>query len=271
MKFYRFYRVASIFLLFLMVDTAFAISIVSTKSVYEPAGTRYYFTVSNWGPNEYICSTVSRSKCTVLIVGAPAPGEHSSWIDTPYRYEIQPSSSPELVLYRLREKGFSIPLHGSFVVPRWTYVPSTFCISLAYSEVSNTIGGAYNLYGPCARVVKPALKCDVGGNKTIVHDNVSERAIDGNEAVTNLQLSCTGASSVIIYASRESDSRVNLRADGSLYSKLTIEGKPAAQGASIKVQEGVSTPVLVKSTLFSKGTVEPGEFSGSIVLRISPP
>ncbi|MFO3672680.1 hypothetical protein ACKWMZ_05875 [Pseudomonas protegens] len=272
LKFYRFYRVASVFLLFLMVDTAFAISIVATKSVYEPAGTRYYFTVSDWRPDETICSTMSMTSCIVKIIGAPAPGDYYSWIDTPYRYEgIRPSWSSALVLQQLREKGFSIPFHGSFLVPRWTYVPSTFCISIAYAEISQTSGGMYGFYGPCVRVAKPALKCDVAGNKTIVHENVSERAIDGNEAVTKLQLSCTGASSVVIYASRESDSRVNLRADGSLYSKLTIEGKAAADGVSIKVQEGVAAPVSIKSTLFSRGTVEPGEFSGSIVLRISPP
>ncbi|MFJ7141292.1 MAG: hypothetical protein ACN6P5_19870 [Pseudomonas protegens] len=219
-----------------------------------------------------MCTNTAMTHCGVMIVGARGPGAIGYWIDTPYYYSnMKTSSSPANILAQMKDKGFSMPFHGSFVVPTGTPVSSTLCISFAYAETAANIGGAFNLYGPCARVVKPTLQCDIGGNTMINHGSVNDMAIDGNEAGATLRVSCTGVSSVIVSASKESASGIKLRTDGSLYSKLTIDGKSAADGVSIKVEEGFSTPIFVKSTLFSKGAVEPGKFSGSTVLTISPP
>lgn len=267
---YRLYRGIVVLLCFISSE-AYAITIVSTKSQHESGGVRYYFTVSDWRANETICTNMVMVSCSITIVGARGPGNVFNWVNSTYHYGSLTPSSPSNILSQMKAKGFSIPLYGSLLVPKGTSVSNEFCISFAFAEVTGTIGGGYNLYGPCARTAKPTLQCDIGGNSIINHGAVNEMAIDGNGAGTTLRLSCTGVSSVIVSASKGSASGIKLRTDGSLYSKLTIDGKSAADGVSIKVEEGLSTPVLVKSTLFSKGTVEPGEFSGSTVLTISLP
>lgn len=150
-------------------------------------------------------------------------------------------------------------------------ISDTFCIRFTEGYSYHGSGGLVGPIGPCAPVKKPPLQCEIRGNTTINHENVSDAAINGNEATVTLQLTCTGVSSVIASASKENTSGVKLRADGSLYSKLTIDGKALANGVPIKVEEGMPTPIFIKSTLSSNGTVQPGPFSGSTVLAISPP
>ncbi len=176
-------------------------------------------------------------------------------------------AGPLMRLEQMKKSGFSIPFHGSLFVPSSTAIPGNFCISFAQGYQWNGIGGAVSPIGPCAQVLKPAMQCEIKGNTNINHGNVSDAAIDGNEAATTLQLTCTGVSSVIAKLS----SAVNLRADRNLYSELTVGGKSAQGGVEVFMEKDLPRPVVVKSTLFSNGTVEPGAFSGSTVLTIAPP
>jgi hypothetical protein len=265
------YWAALLFLLCFVVNAAHAISIEFNKSQYEPGGARYYFTVTSWeGGGHSVCSDTTATECILYLVGAQAPGDYQAMVFSTHRwYEIRPSTSMTTVRNQMR--GFSIPFKGDLFVPKEKRVSDSFCISFAQGFRYVGAGGLIAPVGPCAKVIKPALQCEIKGNTTINHNNVSDAAIDGNEAAVTLQLTCTGTSSVIASASKESASGVKLRADGSLYSKLTIDGKAPANGVPIKVEEGMPTPIFIKSTLTSNGTVEPGPFSGSTVLTISPP
>jgi len=269
----KFYWPAFLYLLWFVTKTANAVSIEFTGSRYEFGGVRYYFTVTAWeGGGHSFCNDMTAAECHLSLVGAQAPGQY--WglvISTHYWSGIKPSTSMAYVLDQMQRRGFSIPFKGSLFVPKDNKTSDSFCISFAQGYSYSSSGGVVAPVGPCVRVIKPALQCDIKGNTIINHRDVSEVAIDGSEASTTLQLTCSGVSSVIASANKGGSSEIKLRADGSLYSKLTIDGKPAGDGVSINVEEGLSTPVLVKSTLFSKGTVEPGEFSGSTVLTISPP
>ncbi|MNP46035.1 hypothetical protein D3C76_1400060 [compost metagenome] len=168
---------------------------------------------------------------------------------------------------RRQMSGFSIPFQGSLFVPKDSKVSDSFCITFAQGYSYSGAGGVVVPVGTCAQVIKPTMQCEIKGNTNINHGNVSDAAIDGNEAATTLQLTCTGESSVIAKLS----SAVNLRADRSLYSKLTVGGKSAQGGVEVFMEKDLPRPVVVKSTLFSSGTVEPGAFSGSTVLTIAPP
>jgi hypothetical protein len=264
------YWAALFFLLCFVVNAAHAISIEFNKSQYEPGGARYYFTVTSWeGGGHYVCNDMSASSCTLYLVGAQGPGDAYAMVFSTYGWEVKPGAS--MTYIRNQMKGFSIPFQGDLFVPKGSRVSDNFCISFASGYRWTGVGGAVVPVGPCAKVTKPALQCEIKGNTTINHNNVSDAAIDGNEAAVTLQLTCTGTSSVIASASKENTSGVKLRADGSLYSKLTIDGKAPASGVPIKVEEGMPTPIFIKSTLNSNGTVEPGPFSGSTVLTISPP
>ncbi|MHC2144552.1 MrpH family fimbial adhesin [Pseudomonas sp. 210_17 TE3656] len=265
------YWTALLFLLCFVVNAAHAISIEFNKSQYEPGGARYYFTVTSWeGGGDSACSDTTAVSCSLYLVGAQGPGDYMAMVlSTHSWYDIRPNTSMTAVRNQMR--GFSIPFQGSLFVPKDRRVSDSFCISFAQGFSYVGAGGLVAPFGPCAKVIKPALQCEIKGNATINHNNVSDAAIDGNEAAVTLQLTCTGVSSVIASASKENPSGVKLRADGSLYSKLTIDGKAPANGVPIKVEEGIPTPIFIKSTLSSNGTVEPGPFSGSTVLTISPP
>lgn len=267
---YRTNRAVLLFLLCLVTNVAHAISIKSTRSVYESDGIRYYFTVTNWGLNGVkVCDDMTATTCNLRIAGAQSPGDPAYMVDSKYFWPVKPSASMSEVLRQM--KGFSIPFEGSLFVPKYTTVSNRFCITFAQGYSYPGMGGMVVPVGPCAPVIKPVLKCEVAGDTTINHRNVSDAAIDGNEAGATLQLTCTGTTKVIVSAGRESFAGINLRADGSLYSKLTIGDKSAAIGVSVNVNDGLPTPVTIKSTLYTKGTVEPGAFSGSTVVTISPP
>ncbi|MHC2144083.1 MrpH family fimbial adhesin [Pseudomonas sp. 210_17 TE3656] len=264
------YWTALLFLLCFVVNAAHAISIEFNKSQYEPGGARYFFTVNSWeGGGHRVCTDMTASSCGIYLVGAQGPGDPYAMVLSTYNWEVKPKTS--MTDIRNQMKGFSIPFQGSLFVPKDSRVSDNFCISFAHGYRWPGVGGAIGPVGPCAKVTKPALQCEIKGNTTIDHNNVSDAAIDGNEASVTLQLTCTGTSSVIASASKENTSGVKLRADGSLYSKLTIDGKAPANGVPVKVEEGLPTPIFIKSTLSSNGTVEPGPFSGSTVLTISPP
>ena len=264
------YWAALLFLLCLVGSAAHAVTIQSTRSQYEVGGVRYYFTVTSWeGNGDSFCNDMQAVTCALYLVGAQRPGEYQSMVLGTNNWRIKPSTSMTTV--RNQMSGFSIPFESSLFVPKEKKISDSFCISFAQGYSYAGSGGVIAPVGPCAPVIKPALKCEIKGNTTIDHNNVSDAAIDGNEAAVTLQLTCTGVSSVIASASKENPSGVKLRADGSLYSKLTIDGKTPANGVPIKVEEGLPTPIYIKSTLSSNGTVEPGPFSGSTVLTISPP
>lgn len=266
---YRLFGAVFLFLVCLVANTADAVSIKSTGSRYEPGGVRYFFTVTGWLGGDSFCSDTRAVTCSLSLVGAQAPDNYYYMVSSQYYWKIKPSTNMTVVINQM--SGFSIPFNGSLFVPKDSRVSNSFCITFAQGYSYPNSGGVIAPVGPCAPVIKPALKCEIKGDTTINHGDVSDAAIEGKASAITLQLACTGTSSVIATASNESPSGIKLRADGSLYSKLTIAGKAAADGVSIKVEEGSPTPISIKSTLFTKGTVEPGEFSGSTVLTISPP
>jgi hypothetical protein len=260
------YWAALFFLLCFVVNAAHAISIEFNKSQYEPGGARYYFTVTSWvGGGHYVCNDMSASSCVLYLVGAQGRGDPYALVFSTYKWEVRPSTSMTDIRNQMR--GFSIPFRGSLFVPKDGRVSDNFCISFASGYRWTGMGGGVGPVGPCAKVTKPALQCEIKGNTTINHGNVSDAAIDSNSAAITIQWACTGMSSVIAKLS----SAVNLRADRSLYSKLRIEGKNAEGGVEVFMEEGVPRPITITSTLFSNGIVEPGPFSGSTVLTISPP
>lgn len=268
-KRWRFYWAALIFLLCSVTGAAHAVLIETTGARYESGGVRYYFTVTSWeeGGGSF-CADMSAANCTLGIYGLQKPNYYAGMVPSTHRWRITPTTSMESVLSQM---GVTIPFEGSVLVPKNKAISDSFCISFTqgYSYVGS--GGIITPVGPCAAVKKPALQCAIEGNTRISHGNISDANVDGEEAAVTLQLTCSGASSVT--ASVSNASGVKLRADGSLYSKITIEDKDPAAGVGvpIQVQQGVPTPISVKSTLFTNGTVEPGYFYGSTVLTISPP
>ncbi|MGF6593711.1 hypothetical protein [Pseudomonas sp. 2835] len=254
-----------------------AFNITSTDSRYELNGVRYYFIVSNWTTADQTAGPCSKPgpEWSICIIGLTA-NRSASYYDGVGTYaewriplENQRQSMGQ-ILTALQKKGFSIPLSGSILVP-FSDNSNNICISFTYSVVGAHVGGAINLFGPCARVIAPALQCEITGDTTVNHRELPDNKVDGAKASTQLAIKCRGATSVTVSASRTDSSGVQLTSDGSLYSKITVNGKDATTGINVAISNGQATPLNIESTLAAHGTVTPGAFSGSTVITISPP
>lgn len=105
----------------------------------------------------------------------------------------------------------------------------------------------------------------------IDHKTLEDNAFEGATASTQLGVQCHGPSSVTVSTARTDAYGVQLRNDGSLYSKITVNGKDATAGINVPITQGLTTPLTITSTLIKRGNVTPGQFSGSTVVTISPP
>lgn len=270
-------RYATALLLSCTMFQAHAINIAQTKSQYEPGGVRYEFTVTEWEPssssimNPCTSYNIKNTICTVYLVSYRAPGQgiasiaYAGW-DT----QLGGDESWGGLLSKLNQKGFHIPFSGSLLVDTQDITP-TLCISFAYAQSGPSVAGFVLPFGPCVPVNPPALQCDITGDSVIDHKSLMDNAVDGATASVQLNLQCKGATSVTIATPKADASGVRLREDGSLYSRILVNGKSATGGVSISTKEGLTSPFTVTSVLVAAGNVTPGKFHGSTVLTVSPP
>ncbi|MGY1449362.1 MrpH family fimbial adhesin [Pseudomonas chlororaphis] len=251
------------------------IVITTTKSEYVPGGVRYYFVVNSWGDDwiPSLCSTndpaytVCDVRLTARIISSYnfTVGRYNTW-------SVPPRSNSDMgeLLKDLESKGFRIPLSGSIFVSS-KYAPSELCIGFDAVKVGPNIGGAPSRLGPCPRVAVPSLQCDITGYAVIDHKSLMDNAVDGATASTQVYVQCHGPASLSVSTSRTDSYGIRLKSDGSLYSKITVNGKDATAGINVPITQDQPTPLTITSTLVKRGNVTPGQFSGSTIVTISPP
>lgn len=252
-----------------------AFSINATKSNYESGGVRYNFVVSNWTSNDNSpspCSSddISLTSCSIRLTANRGDRIVES-SGTKYLWEVpvrQRSSMGEL-LSDLQNKGFRVPFDGSLLIPHASS-GNDLCISFFVARTGSH-GAVYGPFGPCTPVSTPPLQCELEGNTTIEHGNLPDNKLNGAKALTLLELRCKGPSNVTVSASRTNYLGVQLRSDGSLYSKITVNGKDATDGITFPVEYDWPRLLNITSTLSTQGTVAPGTFSGSTIITLSPP
>ncbi|WP_157687027.1 MrpH family fimbial adhesin [Pseudomonas alkylphenolica] len=258
---------------------AHAIIITTTESQYEPGGVRYHFTVSGWSsgaagmPSPCVSDDYRKTICNISISAYKGAGSSAAVgsYDTTWHVPVRRGSeSMTNLLWDMEREGFRIPHSGSILVPN-NSVKDAVCIAFGRSTTGPNLGGAVDPFGPCTRVVAPRLMCEIKGDNNINHKNLPDNALDRAQASTQLSLQCRGPASVTVSASRTNTFGVRLRDDGSLYSKITVNGKDATAGVNVAVADGRNTPLDITSTLSTRGTVTPGPFSGSTVITVSPP
>lgn len=270
----KFYRIALRSTLLAVLSCAAmaqaqAFTITSTGSQYESRGIRYFFEVTNWSPTDPSpspCETANPEKiiCRVELSGISSGHQVGSF----HQWEVPtyPKSNLGTLLVDLQRKGFQAK--NSVLV----YSANTsICIGF---HAGVTSGGGIQMtpFGPCTPVKAPALQCDIQGDTTIDHKSLPDNALDGAKASLRLNVQCKGGpASLIVSASRSNSNGVQLRSDGSLYSKITVNNKDATQGINVQVSDGTTAMLNITSTLSTHGTVEPGSFSGSTVVTVSPP
>lgn len=250
--------------------------IVSTSSRYEGAAVRYYFEVENWtvtdrDRNPCVSTDSAVSRCVLYLSIRHPPSRYTAYYA---RWEIpirRSSTGSGELLSDLQKLGVTMPITGSILVPQ-SYPSNELCFGFVWAHIGPNLGGAHNDWGSwCNRVVAPPLSCSITGNSTITHTPVSDREVNMSTASTVLNVQCSGPSSVTVTASRPDSRGVPLRGDGSLFSKITVNGADATSGVNVGLPDGRNGSLNIVSKLSSSGTVTPGPFSGSTVITVSPP
>ncbi|SFB39385.1 hypothetical protein SAMN05216248_105164 [Pseudomonas simiae] len=253
------------------------ISITTTKSEYVPGGVRYYFEVTGWDTSNTrspCSSSVSWdekvTRCMIQLnarYNTNAVGSYASWTVPYYNNE---KASMLTLLQDLTKQGFRLPLSGSIFVDSKKVSPD-ICIGFAYLITNANNNYFPGTMGTCYKVAAPSLQCDFTGNSVIDHMRLVDNAVEGATASTQVDVQCKGASTLIVSTSQTDAYGVRLNKDGSLYSKITVNGKDATTGITVPITQGQSAPLTITSTLVKRGDIQPGEFSGSTVITISPP
>ncbi|TLG91673.1 hypothetical protein FEM54_12035 [Pseudomonas edaphica] len=257
-----------------------AFNITSVETRYVPGGILHNFQVNNWSmtdPSPSPCEDLyatKNGKCRVTLAVRRSGGNANLLyvLGKPYIWTVpsRRKSSMGAFLLDLMVQGFDMPFNGSVLDPESVYTDET-CIGFVASPYEPGTIGAGSFFGHCQRVKPPMVQCEVNGNTTIDHKSLPDNALDGATASLQLNVQCKGQASVTVSASRSNSYGVQLRSDGSLYSKITLNGKDATNGINVPVAAGQPSPLNVTSTLSTRGTVTPGSFSGSTVITVSPP
>ncbi|CAI0883108.1 MrpH family fimbial adhesin [Serratia entomophila] len=121
---------------------------------------------------------------------------------------------------------------------------------------------------PMPKPPEPPVSCYVGQGIYLQHGSLADSEVPGNRANATAYVYCTGNAKVRVraLASVGSDNyMVNLRADGSLKSLLTVNNVVGNGGVVLDVPGGSTKEVMFSSSLVTSGTPAPGGFSGSAV------
>lgn len=141
---------------------------------------------------------------------------------------------------------------------------NTFCFNAASLSSGND---AINLV--CAiRAVPETAGCDIQESQiSIDHGALSANALNGHTATGELTVRCDGNGSAMLMAANPNP-KLLLAPDGSLFTTLTVGGKPLVQGVVVNAGPG-GGKVTLTSTLGTAGSPGAGQFSGSAVVVLS--
>ncbi|KYQ98600.1 hypothetical protein AWY96_08735 [Serratia plymuthica] len=141
------------------------------------------------------------------------------------------------------------------------------CIYFGYVKGS---GGFGRFPGQsCHQVsIDPAQCYFDTGSASINYGVVSADRVNGQIAQTVIHASCTQDIRVKVISAQASGSMVNLRPDGRLNAKITINDAPMSDGYTFTATPA-GTALNIKSELIASGEIPPGDFYGNAVVVIT--
>ncbi len=164
---------------------------------------------------------------------------------------------------RLKPRGF-IPEWGAHSNPCLVFDLEGGAGGIKGTFASSCVGTV----NPPPEPPTPPASCYLSGNIYLQHGPVVDGEVNSSKANAVVRIYCTKATRVKVRAlsSVGSDSAmVNLRADGSLKSMLTVEGYVGNGGVQLDVPGSGGRDVTFSSQLLAGGVPAPGDFSGSAV------
>ena len=201
-------------LLWAFMPGAQALTITPTETRYEPAGNRYYFTITDWSTSDTSPSFCinplnpeSENGCTLHAGLVREPGS-PYFIGSQQFATLPKSNTMGQALQDLMKLGFSIPLRVSVLVPRTRDTPPGACLTLIafYPGLAGIPG-----FGPCVAPVA-LTQCDLIGNDKIEYSsaNLNPDTVEGAKASTWIDIKCTGPATVRIKAGYPDSSGIPL-------------------------------------------------------------
>ncbi len=146
---------------------------------------------------------------------------------------------------------------------------SKLCYALVYQFSSSVYYNAFPGQS-CIGPTPPNNECNIdAGAVTLDHGQLSTDEVNGHKKKESVRLSCTyPANADISVVSNNASEKIELKADGSLFSTVTIDGVPGITGKKINIPTG-GVAIDLESTLHTTGNVEEGPFSGNAILIIN--
>lgn len=151
------------------------------------------------------------------------------------------------------------------------------CVGIFYKTIakgtSAALGSPMVPGSLCGIVPPPVGQCEFSAAAiNLPHGSVQVRDLEGHRARQTAYIRCTQAMSVKVYVTGVAGSGlIDLRGNGSLKSRLTVNGQDGSTGVQMTIPVNVLTPVEFVSTLTTVGTVEGGPFSGSATAILAIP
>ncbi|MEL5306769.1 hypothetical protein [Serratia nevei] len=132
-------------------------------------------------------------------------------------------------------------------------------------DVGNTCSGTMTPPPP----PPGSVSCNLN-SVVLQHPPLEPDAVNGNTVSKTMSVTCTRQATVrIIAQANDGTSQIMLRADGSLKSALTVNGKPGTTGDLVTIPGPAGKSVIFTSTLIASGKVAAGNFSGAGIVNIT--
>lgn len=242
----------------------------------EPNRATYYFNIDRWddyAPN--VLNECIYRPCYLAInhkhTAAGTPGT-----STYPAVDVTNLRTMQQVKQAFTDK-YPIPFSGS-TKHNGPYLQSNQeCVGLFFQSTPGGNGTGYLLNGSlCGIAPPPTGACKINENiPNISFGSISEGELAGQTREVTVSVSCNLTMDVLVIATGVSgtNSRENLRQDGSLYANLTLgnNNTPGESGYRVSVPAGGVNTVKLKATLGTNGRVEPGSFKGAAALILTMP
>jgi hypothetical protein len=276
-----FMQAIRVILLAVMLLTAYsansAIYSYITRSEGTPENAKYWWTIEYWDTVDATPNPCYRaSQCTVFIghrhsdAGEAGPGVSDG---QEYLDGIQTLPTVGDVGKAFQQK-YSLPRSGTqnHVGPAVTQE----CVGMYYKMSSGIAGSQGSVMMPsslCGIVPPPVGKCEFTETSIeLTHGQIQLKDVEGHKARQTGYVRCTQEMDVMVYlAGSAGNGMVNLRNDGSLQTRLTIDGVSGSTGVRIHALAATKMPLEFVSTLTKVGAVEAGDFFGSATAILTMP
>ncbi|GAB1437332.1 hypothetical protein MASR2M36_00630 [Providencia sp.] len=250
-------------------------SYITKSTVIGPGQADYDFVIERW--DDYDPSVLN--ECTYrpcyLAINHKHTAAGTPGISTHVAVEVTNLRTMQEVRQAFLRQ-FSLPFSGMTRHRGDVLQSNQECVGLFFQN--NRSGGTgYLLSGSLCGIAPPPVgACKINENiPNISFGSISEGELAGQSREVAVSVSCNLAMNVLVIATGGSgtNSRENLRQDGSLYASLTLgnNNTPGENGYQLSIPANGVNTVTLKATLGTNGRVQPGAFNGAAALILTVP